>query len=124
MPRRARLDTPGALHHVIIRGIDKCDLFVDTADRQRFIDKLAEYTAAGGCTVYAWALMTNHVHLLLKSGQLGLSWLMRKLLTWYAIYFNKRHNRTGHLFQNRYKSILCEEDPYFLSLVRYIHINP
>ncbi len=124
MPRHARLDATGALHHVIIRGIDRSDLFADDADRQRFVDKLGEYISATRCSLYAWALMSNHVHLLLKSGNIGISGTMRRLLTWYAIYFNRRHGRTGHLFQNRYKSILCEEERYFLALVRYIHLNP
>jgi REP element-mobilizing transposase RayT len=124
MPRHARLDATGALHHVIIRGIDRSTLFADDSDRQRFVDKLGEYVSATGCSLYAWVLMSTHVHLLLKSGNCGLSGTMRKLLTWYALYFNKRHGRTGHLFQNRYKSILCEEERYFLALVRYIHLNP
>jgi hypothetical protein len=68
--------------------------------------------------------MDNHVHLLFRSGQQGISAVMRKLLTWYAQYFNRRHRRTGHLFENRYKSILCDEDNYFFALVRYIHLNP
>jgi putative transposase len=124
MPRHARLDTKGALHHVIIRGIDGIDLFADDTDRQRFIDKLSEYVSSSGCSLYAWTLMSNHIHLLLKSGGIGLSATMRKLLTWYALYFNKRHKRKGHLFQNRYKSVLCEEETYLLALVRYIHLNP
>jgi hypothetical protein len=68
--------------------------------------------------------MDNHVHLLFRSGPEGISAVMRKLLTWYAQYFNRRHKRIGHLFSNRYKSILCEEDQYLLALVRYIHLNP
>jgi len=124
MPRHARLDATGALHHVIIRGIDRSTLFADDSDKQRFVDKLGEYISVTGCSLYAWVLMSNHAHLLVKSGNIGLSGTMRKLLTWYAVYFNKRHGRTGHLFQNRYKSILCEEERYFLALVRYIHLNP
>ena len=68
--------------------------------------------------------MDNHVHILFKSGKVGISTVMRKLLTWYALYFNRRHRRTGHLFENRYKSILCDEDNYLLALIRYIHLNP
>jgi len=124
MPRRARLDIPGALHHIMIRAIEGRDLFADDHDRQQFVNKLGEYVLAAGASLYAWALMKNHVHLLLRSGPSGMPAVLRKLLTWYALYFNKRHRRTGHLFQNRYKSILCEEEPYFLSLVRYIHLNP
>jgi putative transposase len=124
MPRHARLDATGALHHIILRGINRGDLFVDNLDRKKFLARLGEVVEGGKCTLYAFALMTSHVHLLVRSGDMGISTFMRKLLTWYAIYFNKRHHRTGHLFENRYKSILCEEEPYFLELVRYIHLNP
>jgi len=108
----------------MIRGINRGDLFMDDGDRRKFLKRLGMVMDETSCRIYAFALMTNHVHLLMRSGSLGISAAMRKLLTWYAIYFNKRHNRTGHLFENRYKSILCEEEPYFLELVRYIHLNP
>jgi REP element-mobilizing transposase RayT len=124
MPRKARLDAPGALHHIIIRGINKAPIFKDDQDKTRFLERLAENVTQGECKVYAWVLMTNHVHILFKSGKDGISSIMRKQLTWYAQYFNRRHKRTGHLFENRYKSIICEEDTYLLALVRYIHINP
>ena len=68
--------------------------------------------------------MDNHIYLLFRSGKQGISAVMRKLLTWYAQYYNRRHRRTGHLFENRYKSILCDEEAYLLVLVRYIHLNP
>ncbi len=124
MPRQARLDAPGALHHIIIRGINKAPIFKDDQDKTRFLERLAENVGQGGCKVYAWVLMTNHLHLLFKSGKDGISSVMRKQLTWYAQYFNRRHKRTGHLFENRYKSIICEEETYLLALVRYIHLNP
>ncbi len=124
MPRRARLDVPGALHHIMVRGIDRSAIFKDDEDRSRFLERLGENIAGGHCAVYAWVLMDNHVHLLFRSGKEGISAVMRKLLTWYAQYFNRRHHRTGHLFENRYKSILCEEETYLLVLVRYIHLNP
>lgn len=124
MPRHARLDIPGALHHIMIRGIDRGDIFIDEQDKNKFLEKLGEYVSDAKCSVYAWVLMSNHVHILYKSGEKGISAVMRKLLTWYAIYFNRRHKRTGHLFENRYKSVLCEEDRYFLALIRYIHLNP
>jgi putative transposase len=108
----------------MLRGNNRGDLFVDNLDRQKFLDRLGQVVEHGKCIVYAFALMSNHVHILLRSGDPGLSTAMRKLLTWYALYFNRRHRRTGHLFENRYKSILCEEAPYFLELVRYIHLNP
>jgi len=124
MPRQARLDAPGALHHIMVRGIDKAAIFADDQDRSRFLERLGKAVTEGKCSIYAWVLMDNHVHLLFKSGDHGISAIMRKLLTWYAQYFNRRHSRTGHLFQNRYKSILCDEENYLLALIRYIHLNP
>ena len=124
MPRQARLDVPGALHHIMVRGINKADIFKDDQDRSLFLERLGLQVGDGDSAIYAWVLMTNHVHLLFRSGKEGISGVMRKLLTWYAQYFNRRHKRTGHLFENRYKSILCDEDNYLLALVRYIHLNP
>ena len=124
MPRQARLDAPGTLHHIIIRGIERRRIVADDTDRKRFVDRLGKLSAEMEMQVYAWALMTNHAHILLKSGHGGVSAFMRKLLTGYAVNYNIRHKRHGHLFQNRYKSIVCEADTYFKELVRYIHLNP
>lgn len=124
MSRQARLDVPGALHHVMVRGINKSTIFKDDQDKARFLQRLGENITEAQASVYAWVLMDNHVHILFKSGTKGISAVMRKLLTWYAQYFNRRHGRTGHLFENRYKSILCEEENYLLALMRYIHLNP
>jgi len=124
MPRQARLDVPGALHHIMVRGIDKTDIFRDDEDKARFLERLGQNVEEGKCSVYAWVLMSNHVHILFQSGKDGISTTMRKLLTWYAQYFNRKHRRTGHLFENRYKSILCDEDNYLIALIRYIHLNP
>ena len=124
MPRGARLDAPGTLHHVMVRGIEGMNIVEDDKDREYFVTRLGLVATGTGTSVYAWALMSNHAHMLLRSGSAGLSTFMRKLLTGYASYFNRRHKRHGHLFQNRYKSIVCEEEPYFLRLVSYIHLNP
>jgi len=124
MPRRARLDAPGTLHHVIVRGIEKRRIVNDAADRKNFVRRLAELSADTETVIYAWALMPNHAHVLLRSSETGLSGFMRRLLTGYAVSYNRRHRRSGHLFHNRYKSIICEEDVYFTELVRYIHLNP
>ena len=124
MPRRARLDAPGTLHHVIVRGIEKRQIVNDVADRKNFIDRLGGLSVDTKTRIYAWAIMTNHAHLLLRSSEMGLSAFMRRLLTGYAVSYNRRHRRWGHLFQNRYKSIVCDEDAYFTELVRYIHLNP
>jgi putative transposase len=124
MPRKARIDAPGALHHVIARGIDKRVVFRDVFDRTNFINRLGALVEETETRCLAWALLPNHFHLLLKTGFVPIATLMRRLLTGYAVTFNNRHRRHGHLFQNRYKSILCQEDVYLKELVRYIHLNP
>ncbi len=113
MPRKARIDAPGALHHIIVRGIEQRQIFRDDRDRDQFIQRLSDVLTETDTPCYAWALMPNHVHLLLKTGLTPIATIMRRLLTGYAVYFNRRHRRHGHLFQNRYKSILCQEEPYF-----------
>jgi REP element-mobilizing transposase RayT len=123
MPRLARLDAPGVLHHIIIRGIERRKIFRDDKDRNNFIDRLSDLLPATQTTCYAWAFIPNHAHFLFRSSG-EISTLMRRLLTGYAIYFNRRHRRHGQLFQNRYKSIICQEDMYFRELIRYIHLNP
>jgi len=124
MPRQPRLDAPGLLQHVMARGIERRKIFLDDKDRQLFLDRLAVILEETQTQCYAWALIPNHFHLLLRTGPTPLSKVMRRLMTGYAVTFNKRHKRSGHLFQNRYKSVICEEDPYLLELIRYIHLNP
>ena len=124
MPRQARLDAPDTLYHVMGRGLERCALFRDYADRAEFITRLARLVEVGALTVYAWALLPNHAHLLVRTGTRPLARSMRLLLTGYAGAFNRRHKRVRHLFQNRYKSIVVEEAPYLLELVRYLHLNP
>jgi putative transposase len=124
MPRQARLDSPGTLHHVMIRGIEKKRIVVDEQDRKDFVRRLGLLAVETKTAVYAWALMSNHAHLLVCSGTAGLAKFMRRLLTGYAVSYNLRHRRHGHLFQNRYKSMVCDGDSYFTELVRYIHLNP
>ena len=124
MPRQARLDAPGTLHHVMARGIEGADIFRTDKDRNDFLVRLAEQCEAEALKVYAWALIPNHFHLLVRTGNRPIFGSMRKILTGYVVRFNRRHQRQGHLFQNRYKSIVCEEDPYLLELTRYIHLNP
>lgn len=124
MPRLPRLDAPGVLHHVVIRGIERRKIFYDTADRENFMGRLEKLVPETKTACYAWVLMPNHAHFLFRTGTTPLSVLMQKLLTGYAVSFNRRHKRHGPLFQNRYKSIICQEDAYFRELVRYIHLNP
>jgi putative transposase len=110
MPRKARIDAPGALHHIICRGIEQRKIFDDDADRDNFLQRLAMILKETSTPCYAWALIPNHFHLLLRTGKVPISTVMRRLLTGYAVSFNRRHRRYGHLFQNRFKSILCQED--------------
>jgi putative transposase len=124
MPRSARIDIPNLLQHVIVRGIEKRDIFMDGGDRHNFVKRFSELLIATETDCFAWALLDNHFHLLLRPRHILLGKFMRRLLTGYAVTFNLRHQRTGHLFQNRYKSIVCDEEAYLLELVRYIHLNP
>jgi REP element-mobilizing transposase RayT len=111
------------LHHVIGRGIERKKIFTNDTDRNDFIDRLAGLAEEGAMDVYAWVLMPNHFHILCKTHNRSLSSSMRKILTGYVVNFNRRHRRYGHLFHNRYKSIVCQEDRYLKELVRYIHLN-
>jgi len=106
------------------RGINGIQIFGERDDCTDFLDRLKKLCESKAMSVYAWALMSNHFHLLVRTGNVQLSGSMRKILTGYVVNYNRRHKRYGHLFQNRYKSILCEDDPYLLELTRYIHLNP
>jgi putative transposase len=124
MPRRARIDAAGAIHHIIIRGIERRKIFRSDSDRSNFLERLEKTVTATHTACLGWALIPNHAHLLLRTGSVPISSVMRRLLTGYAVSFNRKYRRHGQLFQNRYKSILCQEDPYLKELVRYIHLNP
>jgi len=124
MPRQARLDAPGALHHIMIRGIERRKIFFNDRDREDFLERLSTLLPQTQTACYAWVLLPNHAHFLFRTGVVSLASIMRRLLTGYAVRFNRRHSRHGQLFQNRYKSVLCQEDAYLKELVRYIHLNP
>lgn len=124
MSRLARLDAPGVLHHIMIRGIERCKIFRDNKDRDDFIERLSVILQETNTSCYAWSLMSNHAHFLFRSGESGIAKVMSRLLTGYAVRFNRRYKRHGQLFQNRYKSVICQEDTYLKELVRYIHLNP
>jgi REP element-mobilizing transposase RayT len=106
------------------RGIERRDNFRDNQDRRNFVERLGRVVSETSTSCLAWCLMPNHFHLLLRTGQSPVAGVMGRLLTGYAVTFTRRHKRSGRLFQNPYKSILCQEEPYFLELVRYIHLNP
>lgn len=124
MPRTARLDIQGLLQHVIVRGIERRDIFLNDDDRRFFVQRFTSLLEKTDTVCFAWTLLSNHFHLLVCPRKVPLAAFMRRLLTSYAVTFNLRHNRSGHLFQNRYKSIVCDQDEYLLELVRYIHLNP
>ncbi|MBI4791548.1 MAG: transposase [Deltaproteobacteria bacterium] len=123
MARKSRIDAPGALHHIICRGSERKPIFRDDEARDRLLERLGAILLDTSTSCFARALIPNHFHLLLRTGAVPIATVMRRLLTGYAVTFNHRHGRHGQLFQNRYKSILCEEETYLLELVRYIHLN-
>jgi putative transposase len=124
MARRPRLLAPGVLYHVIVRGNHRQKTFLNQSDYQAYLERLGRYRKRLGITVYAYCLMPNHVHLLAETGSQPLSRFMQGLQQSYTQYFNRKHRKIGHLFQGRYKAIVCDKDEYLLGLVRYIHLNP
>jgi REP element-mobilizing transposase RayT len=124
MARKPRIVFAGAIYHVTFRGNERRNIFRDDDDRERFLLSLAERTKTYQIRLYLYALMPNHVHLLIETRMPNVSAFLGSLLTSYATYFNRRHQRAGHLTQNRYHSCLVEGDVYLLRLSRYIHLNP
>jgi len=124
MPRKPRIEFPGALYHVYSRGNQKQKIFLDESDFSLFIKRLAEYKKEYGFMIYAYVLMDNHFHLLIETRDIGLSKIMQGLIQSYTQYFNLKYKKVGHLFQGRYKAILCQKDEYLLELIRYLHLNP
>lgn len=124
MPRKAREISSTGIYHVVMRGVNKCSIFLDKEDKQKFIKTLIYYRRKCGLNLYAYCLMDNHVHFLLKEGNESLSLTLQRIGTSYVSWFNRKHGRCGHLFQDRYKSERVEDDAYFLTVIRYIHQNP
>lgn len=119
-----RIHFPGAIYHVVNRGNNKADIFFDDKDYNVFLKQLNEVKQSKDFDLYSYCLMPNHFHLLIEVNQQSLSKIMQCLLTAYVMYFNSRYKRVGHLFQSRYKAIVCGKEEYLLRLVRYIHLNP
>jgi REP element-mobilizing transposase RayT len=124
MPREPRIHYPGAVYHVISRGNNRQEIFNSVIDYKRFLTILKTVKGKVPFLLYAYCLMPNHIHFLLQVEEHPLSNIMQRLLTAYALRFNKTYKRQGHLFQGRYHTILCNKDSYLLELVRYIHLNP
>ena len=124
MPRTARRKSETNIYHIMIRGINRQNIFVDDEDNEKFINTLAKYRREVEYELYAYCLMGNHIHLLVKEGNEVLSNTMRRIGASYVYWYNWQYDRKGHLFQDRYKSEPVEDDTYFLTVLRYIHQNP
>ena len=124
MPRAPRFDAPGAAHHVMLRGIERRNVFRDDDDCEEFLARLEVLLVELAILCFAWALMPNHIHLALRSGRAGISKLIARLATAYALYFNRKYDRAGHLFQNRFRSRRIRDDRDLVGVIRYVHRNP
>ena len=124
MPRTAREKSHSGIYHVMLRGINKQNIFEETDDYEKMLSLLQESKDTGGIELYAYCFMSNHIHLLLKEGTETLEKTMKRLGSKYAVWFNTKYTRAGHLFQDRFRSEAVEDPPYFLTALRYIHFNP
>jgi REP element-mobilizing transposase RayT len=124
MARKPRIDVPGVLYHVITRGNNRQALFRTDKDRERYLTILADSQLRFDIRVYAYTLMPNHVHLLLELTRGRLAKCMQVIQQRHAQYINRKYSRVGHLYQGRYRAIVCEKDRYLAALVRYLHLNP
>ena len=124
MPRSSRVASSTGIYHVLLRGINQQRLFEDESDYRFFLNKLAEFRQQGSFELFAYCLLSNHVHLLVRERLDSLSLLFKRMGTSYAYYFNKKYARSGHLFQDRYKSEPVQDDAYLVNVIRYIHQNP
>lgn len=124
MPRQARKKSSSGIYHIMLRGINRQQIFEDAEDREHFLETLENYKGQCGYTVYAYCLMGNHIHLLLKEGREDLTLVFKRIAGSYVYWYNWKYHRCGHLFQDRFKSEPVEDDSYFLSVLRYIHQNP
>src|SRR6266446_5007509 len=124
MPRKARAEVEGGLYHVITRGNNRGQIFNSPSDYEKFLALLTVQKTKLPFFLYAYCLMSNHVHLLIERQASTVGRIMHRVLTGYAQYYNRRYRRVGHLLQGRHKAILCQSDRYLSELVRYIHLNP
>ena len=124
MPRTARKRSESGIYHIMLRGINRQQIFEDEEDRQRLLQTLLNYKEQCGYKIYAYCLMGNHIHLLLQEGKEELPLVLKRIAGSYVYWYNWKYHRSGHLFQDRYKSEAVEDDAYFLMVLRYIHQNP
>ena len=124
MPRQARRNSESGIYHIMLRGINQQQIFEDEEDGFRFLETLSKYKEQCGYEIYAYCLMGNHVHILLKEGKENLTLVLKRIAGSYVYWYNWKYRRCGHLFQDRFKSEPVEDDAYFLTVIRYIHQNP
>ena len=124
MARKPRLDVPGTVHHVMVRGWGRGDLFQMDAEREAFLERVEDSLTWGGAQCFAWALMTNHCHLVLLRGRRPLAKVMHRIDSWFASFLNRRYGRRSGVLDGRYKAVLVDHDEYLTELVRYVHLNP
>lgn len=124
MARKPRVEFEGAFYHVIVRGNQRQQIFRDDHDRLYYLKRVEHYRQRYRFRIYSYVLMSNHVHFLFETGGTPLSKILQGIQFTYTQYYNRRYRTVGHLFQGRYKAILCDRDTYLLELVRYIHLNP
>lgn len=124
MPRQARRKSESGIYHIMLRGINKQVIFEDEEDNFKFLETLKKYKAISGYKIFAYCLMSNHVHLLLKVEKEDIDLIIKRVASSYVYWYNWKYKRNGHLFQDRFKSEPVENDSYFLTVVRYIHQNP
>lgn len=124
MPRYARKKSESGVFHIMLRGINKQDIFEEDEDRRRFLSTLERFKEMCKFNVYGYCLMSNHIHLLIKENEEPLSNVVKRICSSYVYWYNMKYERCGHLFQERYKSEVVENEGYLLTVLRYIHQNP
>ena len=124
MPRQARKKSSTGIYHIMLRGINRQQIFEDDEDRERFLETLVNYKDECGYTIFAYCLMGNHIHILMQEGKETLTQVFKRIAGSFVYWYNWKYHRTGHLFQDRFKSEPVEDDAYFLTVLRYIHQNP
>ena len=124
MPRKKREKSATGIYHVMLRGINQQQIFADVEDYKYMLETIREYKESTGVGIYAYCLMGNHLHLLIKENKIELSQFIKRVGTKFVYWYNLKYKRTGHLFQDRFKSEAVENNKYFITVIRYIHQNP
>ena len=124
MPRYPRQYSKTGIYHIMLRGNERKNIFIDEEDKEKIVKTVIKKKANGAFKLYAYCVMNNHLHLVIKEQKEPISKVIKKIATGYAYYFNKKYKRVGHVFQDRYKSETIEDEPYLLSVIRYVHNNP